>query len=125
MNKKPSREKPERLTTEEVEAALHTALRDEGRLFPTADEEIAAQEGSLDLTAVPTPDVNGFLAKLRKLRESKVGPMPTQEAVQAATENLAMAARNGKGIPDEVRQRMDEMRRRYEQGSRSSGDGTR
>jgi hypothetical protein len=125
MKNKTNREKPERLTTEDVEAALHAALRDEGRLFPNTDEEIAALEESLDLTAVPTPDVNSFLAKLRKQRESKVAPKPTRDAVEAASQNLAMAARNGKIIPDEVRQRMDAMRKRYEQGNTSSGDGTR
>ncbi len=125
MNKKPNREKPERLTTEEVEAALHAALRDEGRLFPTTDEEIAALEESLDLTDVPTPNVNGFLAKLRKQRESRVVAMPTREAVKAAAENLATAARNGKDIRGEVRQKMDELRRRYEQENNSSSDGTR
>lgn len=116
MNKKPNREKPERLTTEEVEAALHAALRDEGRLFPTTDEEIAELEESLDLMAVPTPDANGFLAKLRKQRASKVVPMLTQEAVKTAKQNLAMAARNGeaiKDIPEDVRRRMDGLRRQY------------
>ena len=94
--------------------------------FPKTDEDIAALEENLDLTAVPTPDVNGFLAKLRKQRESKVVPMPRQkEEVVAAAENLAVAARNGKGIPDEIRQKMDEQRKRYEQGNKAPGDGTR
>ena len=92
MKKNPNREKPERPTTEEVEAALHAALRDEGRLLPKTDEEIAALEESLDLTAVPTPDVNGFLAKLRKQRESKVVPLP--EEGEAAIENLILSSKN-------------------------------
>ena len=125
MNNKPSRERPERLTTEEVEAALHAALRDEGRLFPKTDEDIAALEESLDLTTVPTPDAEGFLAKLREQRESKIKPMTScKQGVEAASENLAMAARNGKSISDAIRQKMDKLRGQYEQGNQSSGNGT-
>ncbi len=125
MNNEPNCEDTERPTTEEVEVALHTALRDEGRLFPTTDDEIAALEDSLDLTAMPTPDANGFVAKLRNQRESKVIPMGPRKEVEAATENLAMAARNGRAIPVAVRRTMDELRKRYEQSKKTSNDGTR
>jgi hypothetical protein len=72
MKNPPNRDNPRRLTTQEVEAALYAALRDEGRLFPKTEEDVAALEESLDLTGVPTPDVNGFMAKLRESCESKI-----------------------------------------------------
>jgi hypothetical protein len=124
MKNKTNREKLERPTTEEVEAALHAALRDEGRLFPETDAEVAELEESLDLTGVPTPDANGFLARLRQRQQSKITEMPKQkQQVEAAVENLAMAARNGKSIPKSTRQKMDELRERYEQGKKKSDDG--
>ena len=115
MKNPPNRDNPERLTTQEVEAALYAALRDEGRLFPQTEEDVAALEESLDLTGVPTPDVNGFMAKLRESSESEIVKLArTKNIPQTVLENLAMAARNGEKIPDEVRQKMDALRKVYE-----------
>lgn len=125
MNNKPDREKSERLTTEEVEAALHAALRDEGRLFTASDEDIAELEESLDLTAIPTPDVNGFMAKLRAQRQDKIIRLPRPEEAQAVSDNLAEAARNGKSISDEMRRKMAELRDQYEDPNHKTEDGNR
>src|SRR5687768_2884564 len=105
MKTPPKRDKPRELTTEEVEAALHAALRDEGQLFPQSDEDVAALEDSLDLSGVPTPDTNQFSQLLCEHAAGKVVPVPgTPPAVShAIEENLAIAARNGGEIPDEVR----------------------
>lgn len=118
MKTPPKRDKPRELTAEEVEAALHAALRDEGQLFPESDEDVAALEDSLDLSGVPTPDRNEFSQLLHEHVSGKVIPLPdTAQAVSSAVEeNLAMAARNGGKIPKEVRNKMDADRTAAEAG---------
>jgi hypothetical protein len=113
---KPNRNKARELTTEEVEAALHAALRNEGHLFPQTDEDVAELERNLDLSSVPTPDTDKFRRLLEEHAGNKVISLPqmNQATSPVVEENLAQAARNGRKIPDEVQRRMDRLRAEHE-----------
>ena len=107
MKAQPDRKNPKELSDAEFEAALHGALRDEGYLFPRSAEDVASLEASIDTTGVPTPDAQKFGQLLRQTEE-KVVELPNTAKVSSreVEENLAMAARNGGEISEEVRNRM-------------------
>src|SRR5438067_532430 len=104
-------EQPKELSDAEFEAALHAVLRDEGCLFPSSAEEVASLEESMDLGGVPTPDTEKFHRMLRQKPQNIVELPSTAKLscneVNQNLENLAMAARNGGEITEEVRKRMD------------------
>jgi len=127
-----NREQPKELSDAEFEAALHAALRDEGSLFPRNAEDVASLKASMDMNDVPTPDTQKFRQLLRQV--AKNDGVPTNDPqnirqlfrrtaekivnifdtdwsgsseVDANLEKLAMAARNGGEITDEIRKRME------------------
>ena len=117
-------DQPKELSDAQFEAALHAALRDEGCLFPTNAEEIASLEESMDLNGVPTPDTEKFRQMLRQKTE-KIVELPSTakvscDEVDQNLENLAMAARNGGEITDEIRKRMDADRARAKEQVRNN-----
>jgi hypothetical protein len=116
-------DQPKELSDVQFEAALHAALRDEGCFFPTNAEEVASLEESMDMDGVPTPDMEKFRQMLRQKTE-KIVELPstaklTCSEVNQNLENLAMAARNGGEITDEVRKRMEADRSRAKEQVRS------
>jgi hypothetical protein len=109
--KTPKCEQPKELSDAEFEAALHAALRDEGYLFPRNAEEVASLKASMDMNGVPTPDTEKFRQLLRQMAQ-KVAELPNtarlrSREVEEDLEKLAMAARNGGEITEEIRKRMD------------------
>jgi hypothetical protein len=115
------------VSEEEVEAALNATLRDQGLLFPRTTEDIANIEAEVDLAEVPTPDSDAFRNILRQHAEHKTVSMtgqPSAFAVEIA-ENLAMAARNGGEIPEEIRKKMAADRQAAEGERTPSPDATR
>ncbi|HEY5297273.1 MAG TPA: hypothetical protein VIK59_05065 [Verrucomicrobiae bacterium] len=121
MKKQPNRE----LTTAEVEAALHAALRDEGHLFPQTDEDMANLEISLDLSGVPTPDTNKFRKLLHEHEaENIIQFQANHVSSPVMEENFAMAARNGNKIRDKIRRKMDTARAEHEKQHPHSSNGS-
>lgn len=109
--KNPKGEQPKQPSDAEFDAALHAALRDTNRLFPSSAEEVAVLKAHLDMNGVPTPDTQRFRELLRNKAQKIVG-LPgtarcTSTDVEQDLERLAIAARNGGEITKEIRQRMD------------------
>jgi hypothetical protein len=127
-----NREQPKELSDAEFEGALHAALRDAGNLFPRNAEDVALLKASMDMNDVPTPDTQKFRQLLRQM--AKNDDALTQDTknihqlfrrtaekvtkifgtdwlgsceVEENLEKLAMAARNGGEMTDEIRKRMD------------------
>jgi hypothetical protein len=124
MNTQPNSEKPKNLTDAEFEAALHSALRSAGQLFPEGEEDIAFLEATLDMNGVPTPDTEKFRQLLRDATE-KIVKLPNTAKVTSSSiqENLAMAARNGGEISEEVRRRMDADRAKAQEERQDNSNG--
>jgi len=109
-------EQPKGISDAEFEAILHAALRDEGCLFPCNAEEVALLKASMDMSGIPTPDTEKFHQLLHQIVE-KVVKLPGTSKVSSSEvdeniEKLAMAARNGGEITEEIRTRMDADRAR-------------
>lgn len=113
MKNVPNRSNRKELSDADVEAALNAALRDEGHLFPESAEEVASLKASLDTAGVPTPDANKFKQLLRQQsahsnNKNIIHLRGSARAVSAKVEeNLAIAARNGGAISEEIRKQMD------------------
>lgn len=120
--KKPNRP----LSGEEVETALDATLRDQALLFPRTTDDVANIEAEVDLENVPTPDSNKFRNFLRN-RATKIVRLEkrTPGLESEIAENLAMAARNGGDIPEDVRKQMDADRKKAEKSKRTPPDATR
>jgi len=127
MKTQPNREKAKELSDAEFEAALHSALRDEGHFFPQSEEDVASLEANVDMDGVPTPDTRRFGELLRESVDRVVQlPYAAKSASTEVEQNLAMAARNGGEISEEIKKRMDEdrakargqMRKKHENGAR-------
>ena len=127
-----NREQPKGLSDAEFEAALHAALRDEGYFFPRNAEDVASLKASMDMNDVPTPDTQKFRQLLRQVAKNdgvlthdtqKIHQLFSRTAekitkilgtdwlgsseVEENLEKLAMVARNGGEITDEIRKRME------------------
>ena len=108
MKIKPNGERPKNVSDAEFEAALHSALQAAGHFFPETENDIASLEATMDMNGVPTPDSQKFRQLLRK-SGGKIVRLPNTAKITSSEiqENLAMAARNGGKISEEVRKRMD------------------
>lgn len=126
MNEQTHNKQNRPVSAEEVEAALNATLRDQGLLFPRTVEDISNIEAETDLADVPTPDSNAFRQFLRQRDDNKVISVPGQASALAdeIAENLAMAARNGGEIPDEIRRKMNADRKVAEGHKPPPPDGT-
>ncbi len=113
-------EQPKELSDAEFEAAVYAALRDDGYLFPRITEDVASLKASIDMNGVPTPDTEKFRQLLRQSEENivefptttRIGSKISSLQVEQDLEKLAMAARNGGEITEEIRKRMDADRAR-------------
>lgn len=121
--KKPSRPLP----AEEVENALDATLRDQALLFPRTTDDVANIEAEVDIEDVPTPDSNRFRHFLRQRTSGKIVRLQQMNpAVENdIAENLAMAARNGGDIPEDVRKKMNADRMKAEKSKKTPTDATR
>jgi hypothetical protein len=98
------------LTPGDVEHIAYTSLRDSAKLFPKSIDDLETLESELAGGAdLPKPDTKRLLRMLRgelPRIEPKL-PLYGPEPVLEFTESLALAARNGKKISDELRAKMD------------------
>ena len=124
MKTQPNSERPKDLSDAEFEAALLSALRAAGNLFPESEEDIADLEARLDMNGVPTPDVEKFRELLRELPVKIVRLPHAAKLISCEVqENLAMAARNGSKIGEEVQKRMQTDRLRAREQRRDNSNG--
>lgn len=124
MKTQPNSERPKDVSDAEFEAALHSALRAAGHLFPESEEDVASLEATMEMGGVPTPDTEKFRQLLRESTE-RIVTLPNTAKITSCEiqENLAMAARNGGKISDEVRKRMDADRAKAQEQRRDNGNG--
>lgn len=97
------------------EARLAKALRDYGHDFPLTEEELISSKEALK--GFQYPEIPADLDNPTKILEKgTVDRLPKRsfEEEQEVLRNLAMAAREGGKIPDDVRKRMDEDRKNNE-----------
>lgn len=99
---------------EELEALLHQVLREDGKVFPTSEKDIRDLEAEVDPDEVKPVDPARLLARVRGEEATedseKVVPLYGDVPSQVQDDMLAMAARNGGQITDEVRRQMEEDR---------------
>jgi len=124
MKTQPNSERPKEVSDAEFEAALHSALRAAGHFFPESEKDIASLEATMKMDGVPTPDIERFRQLLRESTE-KIVRLPNTAKVTSCEiqENLAMAARNGGKISEEVRKRMDADRAKAREQRQDNGNG--
>lgn len=99
---------------EDLEALVHQVLRADGKVFPASEKDITNLEAEIDTDEVKPIDPARLLARVRgeKAEESsdKVVPLFGEVPNQVQEDMLAMAARNGGQITEEVRRQMEQDR---------------
>jgi hypothetical protein len=104
------------ITGEELESLLHQVLREDGKVFPVSEEDIRNREAEIDPNEVENIDPARLLARVRNEKPEKfakpkvVALFGKASASVFENEMLAMAARNGGQITDEVRKQMEQDR---------------
>lgn len=99
---------------EDLEALVHRVLREDGKIFPASEKDIINLESEIDIEEVKPIDPARLLARIRgeKTEEisDKVVPLFGEVPNQVQEDMLAMAARNGGQITEEMRRQMEEDR---------------
>jgi hypothetical protein len=98
---------------EALESLLHQVLREDGKIFPVSEQDIRNLEAELDLDEIEAIEPARLLARVRgeKAEASEtVVPLFGGVSNQVNEDMLAMAARNGGQITEEVRRQMEEDR---------------
>ncbi len=104
------------ITGEELESLLHQVLREDGKVFPVSEEDIRNLEAEIDPSEVENIDPARLLARIRNKKTEKFSKPKVValfgEASASVFENelLAMAARNGGQITDEIQKQMEQDR---------------
>jgi len=102
---------------ESLEALLHQVLREDGKVFPTTEEDVRNLEAEIDEDEVEPIDPARLLARVRGERakgETKIVPLFGKVCKQVEDEMLAMAARNGGELTEDVRRQMAQDRNEAE-----------
>jgi hypothetical protein len=99
---------------EDLEALVHQVLRKDGKVFPVTEEDIRNLEAEVDPNEVKPIDPARLLARVRgeatEEESDQVVPLFGQVPNQVREDMLAMAARNGGQITEEMRRQMEEDR---------------
>ena len=99
---------------EDLEALLHQVLREDCRIFPATERDISNIEAEIDIDEVKPIDAARLLARVRGEQQEpateKVLPLFGEVPSRVRDDMLAMAARNGGQITEEVRKQMDQDR---------------
>jgi inorganic pyrophosphatase/exopolyphosphatase len=107
------------ITSEELESLLHQVLREDGKVFPVSEEDIRNLEVEIDPNEVQNIDPARLLARVRNQKSeerSKVVSLFGKTSPEVENDLIAMAARNGGQITDEVRKQMEKDRANAEKG---------
>jgi hypothetical protein len=99
---------------EDLEALVHQVLRKDGKVFPVTEEDIRNLEAEVDPNEVKPIDPARLLARVRgeatEEESDQVVPLFGQVPNQVREDMLAMAARNGGQITEEMLRQMEEDR---------------
>lgn len=99
---------------EDLETLLHQVLREDGKVFPTTEKDISNLEADVDPDEVKPIDPARLLARVRGEKagddSEKVVPLFGAVPNQVQEDMLAMAARNGGQITEEMRRQMEQDR---------------
>lgn len=99
---------------ENLEALLHQVLREDGKVFPASEQDISNIEAEVDPDEVKPIDPARLLARVRgeatEEDSEKVVPLFGDVPSQVQDDMLAMAARNGGQITEDMRRQMEEDR---------------
>jgi hypothetical protein len=98
----------------DFEDSFKKSLKSLGYLFPTSEDEVDSFEENKKIENVPENYSNApeLLSKSKQISISK----NTQLGVNNSTENLAMAARNGGNISEDILKKMKSDRDKTENG---------
>jgi len=103
------------ISPHELELLLREAAVHEGHCVPETSKELAIVEERLARKVFTIPPFSKLLTRLRaKSKECKQIIHLKVHFDSTVVEELAMAARNGEKVPDEVRQKMNKDRAEQE-----------
>ena len=94
---------------ESLEALLHQVLREDGKVFPTTEEDVRNLAAEIDEDKIEPIDPARLLARVRGEKakgETKIVPLFGEVPKQVEDAMLAMAARNGGELTEDVRRQM-------------------
>jgi hypothetical protein len=98
---------------EDLEGLLHRVLREDGKIFPTSEQDIRNLEDAIDVDDVKPIDPARLLARVKgepRGESEKVIPLFGGVPSQVEEDMLAMAARNGGQVSENARRQMEEDR---------------
>lgn len=100
----------------ELDAALHEALRAKGLLFPRNEADLKVIEDLVGTTHLFKPDAERFKALLSDhvAGKSNVVSFSREASDEEVLADFAQAARNGSDIPEDIKLKMAENRKRAE-----------
>lgn len=102
-----------------LERLLYDACRSGGALFATTAEDVAREEQRQAEESIELPqELNDPECVWSSVRPPRERPRLTPLVDQAATENLARAARSGTSIPAEIEEQMHRDREAAEKASK-------
>ncbi len=119
MSNKQVTHESENISPLELQLAVRQAALEMGLRIPSTPEEVATFIAGLDIKSVRKISTERALARLRgEPRDESIREIP----IEAETcEDLAMAARNGAELSEEVKKLMKSDRDSAEKDSRSNG----
>lgn len=99
---------------EDLETLVHQVLRKDGKVFPVTEDDIRNLEAEVDPNEVEPIDTSRLLARVRgettEQESEQVVHLFSQVPSEVREDMLAMAARNGGQITEEMRRQMEEDR---------------
>lgn len=111
-------------TIDQVFNVIDAALRSTGLLLPHDEDDVLPSESDIDISDVQLPeglcDPQTTLERGRKILKEGFSVTPVSKKRSEASVALAEAARNGKEILQEIREKMHQDRAAAELNSRKS-----
>lgn len=116
MSKHPTKKPSAAPTDRELDAALHEALRAKGLLFPRNEADLEVIEDLVGTTHLFKPDAERFKALLADhvAGKNNIVAFTQQTPDEEVLADFAQAARNGADIPEDIKRKMAENRKRAE-----------
>jgi hypothetical protein len=121
---KPQKPPPDELSDSDVDRLVREAAIREGACLPKTEEELTIIEQRFSGYLVEVPSFGRVLDLIHGAEKPADKIIPIAPALdETVVEDLAMAARKGGVIPDEIRKKMDADRLSEEQKKKRRGDG--
>ena len=122
--RKPNKLTPKKLSECDLDRLVREAAIQEGACFAETEDELAIVEKRRFGKQVDVPPFSRVLDLIHGAEEPAHKIIPMAPALdESVVEDLAMAARNGGEIPDEIRKKMDADRVSEEEKKKHRDDG--